>query len=64
MLSYGLTPTAVMAVTDNGNPITVPLSDAPGPSTPSTPESDNTVRALYSLDRSEFQMSSIMSLLK
>lgn len=61
MLSYGLTPTAVMAVTDNGNPITVPLSDA---STPSTPESDNTVRALYSLDRSEFQMSSIMSLLK
>lgn len=32
MKSFGLTPTGVTAVTDKGSPVTLTLSDAPGPS--------------------------------
>ena len=53
MESYGLTPTAVTAITDMGTPISINLSDAPGPSPLSAAASsqDNTASTLYLLDR-------------
>ena len=60
--SYGLTPTAVMAITEEGTPITVPLLDAPGPSVPgpspqsATPPAQD-VRTLYLLDTSRYGVS-------
>ena len=54
MESYGLTPTAVTAITDMGTPITINLSDAPSPSPLSAAASsheDNTASTLYLLDR-------------
>ena len=60
--SYGLTPTAAMAVAEEGTPITVPLLDAPGPSVPgpspqsATPPAQD-VRTLYLLDTSRYGVS-------
>ena len=54
MAIYGLTPTSVMAVTDEGTPVTLSLasgpSSAPKPAA-SSPEVDNSERVLYLLDR-------------
>ena len=57
LTSYGLTPTALIAVSDSGAPIIIPLSDGPAPSSstdnPSTALSPEvaTARTLYLLDR-------------
>ena len=57
LTSYGLTPTALTAVSDSGAPITIPLSDGPAPysstDNPSTALSAEvaTARTLYLLDR-------------
>ena len=50
MQSYGLTPTAITAVTDTGNPLTLQLSDVPGPSSSPMTRDEKTSRALYLLD--------------
>ena len=56
--SYGLTPTALSAVTDKGTPVTLSLVDAPGPSeagpssqAASPSQFDPTAQILYLLDR-------------
>ena len=54
MESYGLTATAVTAVSDAGTPITLSLADVPeqsGDSTANTAEADIRARTLYLLDR-------------
>ena len=57
LTSYGLTPTALTAVSDSGAPLIIPLSDGPAPSSstdnPSTALSAEvaTARTLYLLDR-------------
>lgn len=51
MESYGLTATAVTAVSDAGTPITLSLADVPADSTANTVEADIRARTLYLLDR-------------
>ena len=54
MVSYGLTPTTITAVTHGGNQVTIPLSDAEVPcSTASRARDDDetAARTLYLLDR-------------
>ena len=52
MASYGLTPTSVMAVTDTGTPVTLPLASGPSSSPqPAVVPVDHSERVLYLLDR-------------
>ena len=43
--------TTVMAVTDQGSPITLPLSDAPGPSMSTAAHEDQIAEVLFILDK-------------
>ena len=52
MASYGLKPTSVMAVTDTGTPVTLPLATGPSSSPqPAVVPVDHSERVLYLLDR-------------
>ena len=49
--SYGLTRKAVMAVTESGASISIPVGDGSGPCTLSNVEYDLVARSLYLLDK-------------
>ena len=51
LASYGLMPKSVMAVTESGASITLPVGDDPGPSTQSNVADDRVARSLYLLDK-------------
>ena len=52
MASYGLQPTSVMAVTDSGTPVTLPLASGPSSSPqPAVVPVDHSEHVLYLLDR-------------
>jgi len=51
MRSHGLTATTVTAVTDQGSPVTLTLSDALGPSMSTPADEDQIAEVLFILDK-------------